>query len=103
MPTANIYERDNHTFCPFGGDLRVDLDTKEKEYFSWREISRESLTLRDALGEGEFGMVMKATWLNEENQTPISVAVKTIKGKFRGHSNIEDQLLSLTFMLLICV
>ena len=35
----------------------------------------------DALGQGEFGMVMKAMWEDEQNNTPIPVAVKTIKGR----------------------
>ena len=79
--TINIYERDNRTYCPFlvGGDFH--LDGGQKEYFSWREIPRESLKIENVLGQGEFGMVMKAMWADEEN-TSIPVAVKTIKGRW---------------------
>ena len=35
----------------------------------------------EILGEGEFGLVQKAMWRNEENNRVISVAVKTVKGK----------------------
>ena len=59
----------------FKADSGVEL-----QYFSWREIKRESLMMGDILGHGEFGMVVKATWINEENNTRIPVAVKTIKG-----------------------
>lgn len=52
----------------------------EVEYYSWREIKREFLEMGEPLGHGEFGMVMKATWINEENNTRIPVAVKTMKG-----------------------
>ena len=52
----------------------------EVEYYSWREIKRESLEMGEPLGQGEFGMVMKATWINEEKNARIPVAVKTMKG-----------------------
>lgn len=52
----------------------------EMEYFSWREIKRESLEMGDTLGFGEFGLVVKAIWFNEGNNTRTPVAVKTIKG-----------------------
>ena len=60
----------------------MNLGADEKEYFSWREIARDSLQMGDALGEGEFGMVVKAMWMSEEEKTPpLPVAVKTIKGE----------------------
>ncbi|XP_028404351.1 uncharacterized protein LOC114526994 [Dendronephthya gigantea] len=78
--TTNIYERDHRTFCPYGGSaFQGAAEPSEKEYFSWREIPRESLDMKNELGQGEFGMVMKAIWTDQENNAPLPVAVKTIK------------------------
>ncbi len=80
---SNIYERDNMTFCPIlvEGGLQVDMGTGQA-LISWREITRESLMMGDVLGQGEFGMVKRATWLDDQSNTKVPVAVKTIKGKW---------------------
>ncbi len=78
---SKIYERDNRTFCPILVDGGLQVDTDQKEYISWREIARESLTMGDVLGQGEFGIVKRATWLDDQSNTKVPVAVKTIKGK----------------------
>lgn len=57
-----------------------DLEQKELVNFSWCEIDRDTLTMQADLGKGEFGVVKKAIWLNKGTQTPVPVAVKTIKG-----------------------
>ena len=41
----------------------------------------------EILGEGEFGLVQKAMWRNEENNRVIPVAVKTVKGKGLNSGN----------------
>ena len=81
--TANIYERDHRTFCPYdGGNFQGGgAEPSETEYFSWREIPRKALDMKNELGQGEFGMVMKAIWVDQENNVSLPVAVKTIKGK----------------------
>ena len=71
-----IYIQDKLTFCPngqFGSD-------QEQEYFSWNEISRDALHCGDILGQGEFGVVIKATLTGEET-ADIPVAVKGVKGE----------------------
>lgn len=73
----NIYEQNNMTNISFVND---DLEQKELVSFSWCEIDRDTLTMQAELGKGEFGVVKKAIWLNEGTQTPVPVAVKTIKG-----------------------
>ena len=73
---ANIYIRNNRTICPTG----TSVDSSDKSFFSWNEIPRESVTIGDILGEGEFGLVQKASWLDKENNMEVQVAVKTVKG-----------------------
>jgi hypothetical protein len=36
----------------------------------------------EALGQGEFGMVVRAMWEDEQNRKSTPVAVKTIKGRW---------------------
>ena len=73
---ANIYTRGNRTICPTG----ISVDSSDKSFVSWNEIPRESVTIGDILGEGEFGLVQKASWLDKENNMEVQVAVKTVKG-----------------------
>jgi hypothetical protein len=60
----------------------VNLNEDQNEYFSWREINRDSLKMGEALGQGEFGMVVRAMWEDEQNRKSTPVAVKTIKGRW---------------------
>ena len=92
--------RDDRTFCAIDGDIQADASPDDKEYFSWLEISRESLILGDTLGSGEFGLVVKAVWLNEKNNTPVPVAVKTIKGKLL---TIKKKVLPFLFLTLLSI
>lgn len=62
-------------FCPSG---HFESGQKQ-EYFSWKEISRDVLLMGDILGQGEFGLVMKAVLTSEES-SDVPVAVKSVKG-----------------------
>ena len=83
VPVSNIYERENMTFCPIldEGGLQVDMGSGQA-LISWREITRKSLTMGDELGRGEFGIVKRATWFDDQSNTKVPVAVKTIKSKW---------------------
>ena len=76
MSNDKIYIQDKLIFCPnghFGSD-------QEQEYFSWTEISRDALHCGEILGQGEFGLVVKAVLTGDETaDTPV--AVKSVKGK----------------------
>jgi hypothetical protein len=76
VPPENIFAEDKLIFCPNGQFGIVE----QKEYFSWKEISRDALLFGDILGQGEFGLVVKATLISE-GTSDIQVAVKSVKGK----------------------
>ena len=63
-------------YCPNG----YSGFKQEQEYFSWNEISRDTLLFGDILGQGEFGLVVKAVLTGDET-ADIHVAVKSVKGK----------------------
>ncbi|CAB4004818.1 Fibroblast growth factor receptor 1 [Paramuricea clavata] len=69
-----IHVQDKLIFCPnghFGSE-------EQNDYFSWKEISRDVLFMQNILGQGEFGLVVKAMLTSEET-ADIPVAVKSVK------------------------
>ena len=75
MSPEKIYVQDKLIFCPNGYLGKEDKD----DYFSWKEIPRDALNMGNILGQGEFGLVVKAV-VSEENGVETPVAVKSIKG-----------------------
>ena len=73
IPMANIYVQENRTFC-----FMADSGSSS---VSWNEICRDRLNMGDILGQGEFGLVVKAVWRDEQTNENVTVAVKTVKGK----------------------
>ncbi|XP_028418177.1 angiopoietin-1 receptor-like [Dendronephthya gigantea] len=69
-----IYIENEKLFCPSG---QFGIGEKQ-EYFSWKEVSRDALLIGDILGQGEFGLVMKAV-LTSEKSSDMTVAVKSVK------------------------
>ena len=49
--------------------------------FAWREIPRDRVILGKVLGEGEFGMVVKAEFTEDDGHI-THCAVKKLKRKF---------------------
>lgn len=59
-------------------DSQVGLLSGLHDPYSWRVLSRDRLKLGDVLGEGEFGLVYKGTFV-EDSGEEMPCAVKKLK------------------------
>ena len=76
MLHLNVCIKDNITHCTTG---ETDETSDKCQEFSWKEIPRDEITIEAVLGEGEFGVVQKATWRSQEYDQETAVAIKSVK------------------------
>ena len=75
-----------HGYIPLSdGKLNADSKVPTEVSFPWREIPRDSVTLGEVLGEGEFGIVVKGE-LCEDDGRVITCAVKKLKSTLNSSS-----------------
>ena len=70
---------------------KVNLVTNDK-INSVPEVSSDSYTLEDVLGQGASGIISKAYWNKKQTQFPAEIAVKVFKGNVTSDGYPQDEL-----------
>jgi len=73
-------------------DSNSNEDAKIAVINSVPELSSDSYTLQQVLGQGASGVISKATWNSPQSQFPQEIAVKVFKGEVTSDGYPQDEL-----------